>query len=79
MACWLSGSKFRISSAYVDGIAYVIRDAGPQPCGCFDRKQRRIIQRFSAAILLLLHEPECMRATPHHRRLDFAGTLVANW
>jgi hypothetical protein len=29
MACWLNGSKFRISSAYVDGQSCVIRDAGP--------------------------------------------------
>lgn len=59
---WLSGSTFRISFVYVDGIPCVNREAGPGRTVFSTEKQCGIIQRFSATILLLLYEPECMNA-----------------
>jgi hypothetical protein len=45
----------------------------------FNRRRYGIVRKVVAAIFLLVHEPDCIRVTPHQRRFDFAGALGAIW
>ena len=72
---------FRLSFPYVNGVACVIQEADPHPCRLLDRKEAQNYSNMrcgnpSACPQTGIHT--YLRATPHQRRFDFAGTLAAD-